>query len=390
MLERISPHTGKFEDERFKDVRFVVIKITHRCNLNCSYCYEDDAPGTDMDLALFRHLTSKVIRNTDRPLVRFVLHGGEPSLIDKEWLIEAVGFIQTESRVFGKAVKVGMQSNLLALDDAKLNLLKKLNITLGASIDGPEDIPGAMRPLAAKAIEKYKLACSLGVRIGLLMTVNSSNWNYYGRIMRWLHEEMGVRLFRVNTVTPVGKGKYLPRLKPEQIFKAHRDIIDYMIESGGELVEENLMREMRKFVGTYRDPADDMLCDAMLCGAGRSVMSVTPEGNILPCGRFSWNDSDYFIGNVRDRVNSGAVERSARVIAKFHGQSAETWSECELCHAKRICSFGCRCFVIRSRKKANIDCLPTQKRYEYFNEKKSELQRLLDNIDEASGRMEAN
>lgn len=368
---------SRFEDERLQKARFAVIKITHRCNLNCSYCYEEPAPATDMDLTTFRLLTSKIIRSSRQPRISFVLHGGEPSLMSASWLTEAIGFIDTEARIFRKAVKVGMQTNLVALNEEKLLILKRLAVRIGASLDGPSDIPGSMRPLADKAIDTYQLARDLEVPIGILMTINRSNWEQYGRIMRWLYDDLRVDWFRANVVTPVGQGKDLPPLAPEQVFQAGKDIIDAMIRTGGEILEETIFREMERFVRPDRALEPDPLCNSLNCGAGSAVICITPEGNLLPCGRFSWNETGYLLGHLGDEPSSAEAANFEATRKRLQQAVPEAFTDCDTCEANRICSFGCKAFIVRSAARVNVECQPTQLRYEYYRENRPKVERLV-------------
>ena len=362
-----------YEDPRFENVALAIVKVTHRCNLDCAYCYEHIAAGADMDIALFTRLTSKLIRSSKQRSISIVLHGGEPSIMSRKWLSEAVNFIRTEARVFGKNVRVGMQSNMLALSEEKFRLIRDLDISLGVSMDGPGDIPDPMRPRADRATQKYRMGKSLGVKIGVLMTINHSNWNRYTKIMEWLHRDLKASSCKVNPITPVGMGIDLPWLTAEQIFRANKDIVDYMIDNGGEIVEDNMLREIRRFAGIDNDPNERTLCNRKHCGAGSEVIGITPGGDVLPCGRFGWDESHHYLGPVNDITGEIGVAEFNERVDKFHSLVPESWYDCDECPANNICSFGCQAFIVRSKKQANVDCLPTKMRFAYFQSRATEL-----------------
>jgi uncharacterized protein len=375
----VEPGTFKYEDRRFQNVALAIVKVTHRCNLDCEYCYEHIAPGADMDLSLFRRLVSKLIRSTQQESLSIVFHGGEPSIMSDRWLTEAVKFVRTEARIFGKSVRLGMQSNMLAISEKKFELIRDLDISLGVSMDGPADIPNAMRPLADRAALKYGLARKLGVRIGILLTINHSNWSRYRQIMAWLHKDLDVSSCKANPVTPVGMGRELPWLEPESIFAANKDILDYMIESNGAIVEDNMLRELRRFVDPARPAEERTLCNRQNCGAGSEVIGITPDGNILPCGRFGWDESEYYLGHLAgdgEQLDQNYTD----LVRNFHAQVPETWYDCDNCDARKICSFGCQAFIVRSKRQANVDCLPTKMRFAYFQTKRKEIEGLVKQI----------
>ncbi len=364
-------------DARFTDTAFVVAKVTSRCNLSCAYCYDDAPAREDMALPTFRQLVSEVIRSSRHSRLRFVMHGGEASLMSGEWLAGAVQHVRTEARVFGKAAHIGLQSNLVGLDEEKLSLLKRLGVSLGVSLDGPPDLPGAMRPLAARAIEHYALARSLGLRVGIIVTVNGGNWSEFRRIMHWLRADLGAIACKVNTVTPVGRGANLPWLSADQIATAYRDIVDTMIELDGAIVEEGTFREIRRFLSGAREAEGDTLCSSLRCGAGTRVVCSAPDGTLLPCGRFTGADACRALGNVFDAPDGATVERWAHTVANLHREAPEVWRDCAGCEARVICSFGCRAFVLRSAREENVDCLPTRSRYAYYRTIAPALERLV-------------
>lgn len=366
-------------DTRFSDVRSVIVKVTTRCNLDCSYCFEHITKGADMELDTFRRLARLVISNSSSNHLRFIFHGGEPTLLSDDWFEEAINYARQLAFLQDKRVSFTVQSNIIRLQDSTLQLFRRLNVGLGASIDGPEDLPNQMRGRSNQAIANFKRASQAGVKCGILVTINHSNWSEVPRIMRWLEEEMGVRTVKANVMAAVGRGYNLQPLQADQVFEAHRAIVEYMINSNGiGVLEERNLREVLRFLdaeGGAETSTDGYLCSSRRCGAGKSVIAITPGGEILPCDRFQWDDTDYFLGNIA--AHQDQTEFDTRV-EEFHSLTPHVWIDCPSCPAAKMCSYGCQAYMARAQEKVNIECLPTKMKYAYFCENKDRLIRLRD------------
>lgn len=376
--ENLSP-----SDARFHNASTIIIKITHRCNLDCAYCYEYITKGSDMSLDTFRNLTDKVLTSSKHQKIRFIFHGGEPTLLSNDWFYSSVKYANYIARKNNKEVIFSVQTNLIALSKEKIKVFEELGISIGASIDGYSNIPEPQRKRAEIAIENYKLMQSQGVKAGILTTINHSNFNKFFEICSWLEKELSVRKFKANVASSVGRGKNLPELHPEQIFWAYHDILEHMINTGGQgLIEENIALELIRYFSLPEEihelPVE--ICRTKNCGAGKTVIGITSEGNLLPCGRFEWNDQDYVLGNligISEVFDKAAYDKA---VESFHASVPQNWYNCEKCEAKKVCSFGCQAFIVRSKLQANIDCIPTKMRFLYYQENYTRIEPIMEKL----------
>lgn len=358
-----------YYDGRFHNVGALIVKVTHRCNLDCSYCYEHITKGSDMTLSTFRSLVDRVVASSTRKEILFLFHGGEPTLMSNSWFTEAINYARSRTDLVGMKAVMAVQSNVVALTDDKIRLFRDLDVKLSVSLDGPDGLEHAMRPRADRATRNYKRAIEAGLRPGILMTINHSNFNHFTRICDWLRNDLGALNFKANVVTSVGRGIDLPDLHPEQVFQAYHDILEYMIETKGESVhEDNLSLELLRFFAAPEERVNfpKTLCRDQRCGAGERVIGITPEGNILPCGRFQWDDEEYYLGGLAEVGDADVTSAFNSAVSRFHSLVPENWYDCSSCNARHVCSYGCQAFIVRSRQRANVDCLPTKMRYAYY------------------------
>jgi uncharacterized protein len=367
-------------DLRFSSVDALIIKVTKRCNLNCEYCYENITKTGDMDIDVFRSIAQKAFFNSSKNRIQFIFHGGEPTLLPNSWYNGAFEICKTFGQLSGKEASLSIQTNLTRLTDEKIQLFKENDVSVGVSLDGPSDLSDSMRPGSELAVKNFFRARDSGLDAGILMTINQSNFNKFPMILDWLSNDMAVKDFKANVVYSVGTGNMLPDMKAEEIFMAQKSIVDYMIECKGEkLIEHNLVQQIDWF-SRDNDHETKSLCQSKTCGAGTRVLGITSDGNLLPCGRFQWNDSDYFLGNL---AIASEIEEFENEVSNFHSLNSANWLDCDNCSARKICGFGCQAFISRSNSRLNVECLATKKLYEYFVERKADIlelhQHLLEN-----------
>jgi uncharacterized protein len=132
-----------------------ILKVHSRCNLSCSYCYVyemADQAWRDMPKRMSRSVVAKAVERIAEHAgehgltsVEVILHGGEPLLASGEWLAELVQSLR--SRVPAR-VKVAVQTNGTLLNRPMLEILKRMDISIGVSLDGDAEATGLHRRYA--------------------------------------------------------------------------------------------------------------------------------------------------------------------------------------------------------------------------------------------------
>jgi uncharacterized protein len=340
--------------DRLRDVRMVLLKATHRCNLSCAYCHDVQYDDADMPITIVESAVRRICMSSKQRCLTFVFHGGEPSILGAGWLSDAFEIIKRQAIGNGKVVALGFQTNGVGIGDDLLEVLRTYNVGVCISIDGPPYLQAAPRPYSEIAASTIMRANEKGLCINALATINQANWFCFNAVFRWL-EQLLLKKVKVNVLWKTGRATQYATPSADQIFQAQRDIIDYMLlNRGSGLIEENITRELiaLHMADKYERTG---ICGRWPCGAGKDIISVEPNGELLPCGRFVADDMDQDFG-----------------LSNPH-------EACEECEASRICSFGCRAFLKRSS--FNPECRPTQSRMAYYLSRGADIRLLTEQLE---------
>lgn len=167
--------------------RLLVVKVTARCNLNCTYCYMFNGGDTSYLLrppvmsrstadALLRKVYAHCRRHGHKAFT-IVFHGGEPLLAPPSFYRH---FVEEARRAQVDEIKLNfrLQTNGTLLTSAWCLLLTELGIEIGVSVDGPREINDRHRKdhrgrgSFDRVLAGWNLAVEHGLRPGLLAVID--------------------------------------------------------------------------------------------------------------------------------------------------------------------------------------------------------------------------
>ncbi|UTM59672.1 4Fe-4S cluster-binding domain-containing protein [Photobacterium sp. CCB-ST2H9] len=133
----------------------IIVKVSERCNLNCSYCYYFN--GSDQSYrqrpAIFKKdVVEKLISDLSNMMMSgvkinnldIVFHGGEPLLLKRKYLKEILENFR--SKFENKTnLTFGVQTNGTLVDQSFIDLVNEYSIGVGVSIDGNKFIHDKFR-----------------------------------------------------------------------------------------------------------------------------------------------------------------------------------------------------------------------------------------------------
>jgi uncharacterized protein len=133
----------------------IIVKISERCNLNCTYCYFFNlsdksykshpafvSQATVQDLIQFLKRSKESCPNLE--YVRLDFHGGEPMLQPKHQFDAMCQNLKESLQGYFK-LHFCMQTNATLVTQEWIQLLEKHRVSVSISLDGPEEINDEFR-----------------------------------------------------------------------------------------------------------------------------------------------------------------------------------------------------------------------------------------------------
>jgi uncharacterized protein len=143
-----------------------------------------------MDDAVLEKFINEYIASQNVPVIQFVWHGGEPTLLGMAYFHKILNWQAKYSR--GKNIENILQTNGTLLNDDWCRFFADNNFLIGISIDGPEHVHDRYRltksgqPTFAKVMQGLELLIKHKVAFNTLSVVNDYNAQYPLETYRFL------------------------------------------------------------------------------------------------------------------------------------------------------------------------------------------------------------
>lgn len=333
----------------------LVLSLTERCNLRCTYCYYKVSHET-RSLVMSNDIMEAAIRlafertlSLNQRFLNITFFGGEPLLcMDsiRRGVELAKGLVHEQ---FGEDMLLGpptsnttspkfrlrfaVNTNATLLNEDIIEYLKREKFRIYLSLDGPEAHHNICRKQVGgegsfKLIEPH-IPVLTKLDTVVLSVVTRDNMRSLTDAARWIQAQG----FRNMTAAVDFDGKWTGE---------EFDVLAAEYEKLAEFWLELKRKKVPFYLGTIQDKLKFRLTGqrhrTSSCQVAEGIVACAANGNLFPCTRFitSKPDAPYILGNVFDdpaQIWNGAV---ARDILDFFSRDKEDCKGCAIrfrCHA---------------------------------------------------------
>ena len=341
----------KYTSLRFYPLRLLRLYVTKTCNMACTYCFEPEHNGPQMNLDTLtravRAFRDWLMKHPDQSyeLIKINFFGGEP-LVCKDLLRQAVPVIYETMQGFERKYKITINTNATLITPEVAHWLVTNRIMVYTSLDGLLEtndrqrvfhngrgsFNSVMRGLAhlidaadSDYIENY---------ITILCTVSSNNLIEVEALAYYLYE-MGIRNLAFNAAfscaAHVPSGTRDPSHWTSMTRDESRDFVFRMIALQKELIHKNFhIGGMWAYVPQRLKNGGTVFCQAV----GNEI-GVSHAGKLYPCPTTLDNESAC-IGEL-----SGENFAFNHISYKWNDRTNDRMEKCTTCDISGICRGGC-------------------------------------------------
>lgn len=327
----------------------ILVLPTLNCQASCSYCFGPHKHSPVMSEEAVQEtakwideLTKQAQFYTPAQKVNIIFHGGEP-------LLAGYGFYENALRTFteniGKQVRFSMLSNLWALDKRLIEIFKQYEVTVAASVDGPQDINDRQRGAGyfKRTMAGLQKLRDMDIPVFAICTFTPLSAPKADEIFDFFLEQKLDFQFKTVVEPFEINGRCVDILSYEEHLKLIDRLLQRFLQHAGQIRVKSLERLIRSIV-----TRENAMYIAGNC-LGKQL-AVDPQGDIYHCQRF--------VGMKKYQWSSVAQYPSMEQLVSTPGYCAYSQrmdrvrEECSGCSYFDICAGGCayNAFTNQARK----------------------------------------
>lgn len=314
----ISDLAGHFPTEskeipRANRVSTLYLVLTNTCNSGCIYCFRDRHDGRNNlsgQAVKSAILSFRKIASTNPSIV---YTGGEPCLYPE--LKEVAHFahdngIQNTLQTNGSLIN---ESNALLY----AGIFDKIQISLDSTNEELNDWLRGKKGHFNAVVHSVEMLQHRDVKVRLAATITKKNFDDIFNIRKKFADIE----FQYTPMLQIGKGQMVPELAYSPV--------EFLESINGLSCDTEAFSP--KFIPEFGERNT-------MCGAGTSVLSIGPDGDVFPCQML--HHPDFRCGNITD-ASLENIYLDSKIIEKFREFNVDMLDECAGCDIRYVCGGGC-------------------------------------------------
>lgn len=308
----------------------VLIKPTDGCNLRCKYCFHQDYGYTPnkLDIAVLDRFLDITLPHFKS--LTIVWHGGEPTFVGSDYFERCIDLVENKRKQYGTIIDHAMQTNGTLLNQRFIDIIKKYNIGVGISYDGPSN--DFTRNSTKPFLKVKALLDKNAVKVGIISVVSGVNVHKLEEHYRHM-KELGLS-YQLNPFidTSPNAPQELRMEVEEYVFAIERLFELWINDTNGSIVVDPCNRYIRDII-----VGKSIVCARSSCM--RNWFCLNADGSLTPCDR-DFPD-EYAYGNVTSLDDVREIYDSAGYLKLMNAALVRREKCLSTCDVFDYCEGGC-------------------------------------------------
>jgi len=302
---------GFFEEEETKTINSAYLHITDKCNLQCKGCYSYIDDRNKKQEMTFEEIQLILKKLKEAGLKNLIISGGEPFI--REDIINILEYAKCNIGI----KNISCITNGIFDTDIYIKASKYLD-DLTFSLDSCKKENSLIRgPLVFEKVENTIDILKQHINVSLIFTLHKKNIADIENMREYARLKNVNYNFSLLTV----KSSLAEDLKDIYFEDKDYDDLSFVI-CNYKITDSSLKSQLH--------------CTSC-CGAGKTLISISAKGDILPCHMFTENE--FIMGNA---LNDNILQIINNKNNIFNELNVNQFDECSNCEFKYLCGGGCR------------------------------------------------
>ncbi|MBW2977578.1 His-Xaa-Ser system radical SAM maturase HxsB [Candidatus Woesearchaeota archaeon] len=342
-----------------------IVVPTLRCNMNCIYCHASSVAKNkkeyDMDKKTAKKVVDFIFQSTNNS-VTIEFQGGEP-LLNWDVVKYITNYALEKNEKEKKNLQLTIVTNLIEMDEKKLQFLMKKGVTICTSLDGPKEVHDYNRRYVSrssydfavkwiKKINKEYKKRGKDRKISALVTLTKKSLKYPKEIVDE-YVNLGLETIHLRFLNGLGVAQKSWKnisYSVKDYLRFWEKAVDYIerLRKKGVKIEERMVKIIEQKIKGKRDPG--YLDLRSPCGAAIGQLVYNYNGKIYSCDEARMLKEDLFmLGDVK-KDNYKNILTSDKTCSVINASINENFI-CNNCVYKPYCGV---CPVCNYAEQGNI------------------------------------
>lgn len=323
----------------------LILHFADGCNLSCKYCFVNAPSGRHniMDISIAIKAIENMVNTSDNFSIEF--NAGEPFLY--------TGFIEkvieyVKKHYTGENIRFYVQTNGTLITRKIVNFIKKYEIKVGVSIDGPAEVHDKFRIFPngqgsfVHVVKGINILKDNKVPFGVLSVITDPD-DLRKSFDFFVKKDIRYVKFNILFQRTRTENSNTSRINQLKLAKAHCEIFREALNlyrNGKYIFLSNVIAMLKNIIL----PEKTYMCMKSPCGAARNQISIDWKGFIYPCHRFV-GVKEFSMGHVKDYNDYKNLYLGSQQLRDLLNRNVDRIDKCKKCPFKNFCGGGCAAAV---------------------------------------------